>query len=151
MSYIPATTVKDGRTLTLAGVEWQVLGTDLVGETLVPSAYQAVATYSGKVSYSTATSYITTVEYVGDITRDEVESVTYWLTYLGEPLPAADELASHDIWGIAQAYLPYILCGLALTVAVVLSVCLIHVRRERDMFRDGIVEELDDSEAEVKK
>lgn len=38
MSYVPATTVKDGRTLTLANVEWQVTGTDLVGEALMPSS-----------------------------------------------------------------------------------------------------------------
>ncbi len=44
MSYVPMTTVKDGRTLSLAGVDWQVIGTDLVGETLTPSSYQAVAT-----------------------------------------------------------------------------------------------------------
>ena len=43
MSYVPATTVKNGRTLSLAGVEWQVTGTDLVGETLSPSSWQAVA------------------------------------------------------------------------------------------------------------
>lgn len=46
MSYIPATTVKDGRTLTLSNVEWQVIGTDLVGDVLAPSSYQAVATLS---------------------------------------------------------------------------------------------------------
>lgn len=151
MSYIPVTTVKDGKTLTLAGVEWQVLGTDLVGETLVPSAYQAVATYSGKASYSNATGYMTTVEYVGEITRDEVESVTYWLTYLGEPIPTAEEPAPHGILVAVQPYLPYVLCGLALATAVALGVCLARTRRERDMFRDGIVEEVDETGAEVKK
>lgn len=40
MSYVPSTTVKNGRTLNLANVEWQVTGTDLVGEALVPSSYQ---------------------------------------------------------------------------------------------------------------
>ena len=44
MSYVPATTIKNGRTLSLANVEWQVTGTDLVGEALMPSQYQAVAT-----------------------------------------------------------------------------------------------------------
>lgn len=52
MSYVPATTVKDGRTLTLANVEWQVTGTDLVGEALMPSSYQAIAAYSAKASYN---------------------------------------------------------------------------------------------------
>lgn len=37
MSYVPATTIKNGRTLSLANVEWQVTGTDLVGEALMPS------------------------------------------------------------------------------------------------------------------
>mgnify|MGYP001419050688 CR=1 FL=1 len=36
MSYVPATTIKNGRTLSLANVEWQVTGTDLVGEALCP-------------------------------------------------------------------------------------------------------------------
>lgn len=40
MSYVPSTTVKNGRTLNLVNVEWQVTGTDLVGEALVPSSYQ---------------------------------------------------------------------------------------------------------------
>lgn len=53
MSYVPATTIKNGRTLSLANVEWQVTGTDLVGEALMPSQYQAVATYSAKASYPT--------------------------------------------------------------------------------------------------
>ena len=48
MSYVPSTTVKDGRTLNLANVEWQVTGTDLVGEALMPSSYQAIAAY-GKI------------------------------------------------------------------------------------------------------
>lgn len=37
MSYVPATTIKNGRTLSLANVEWQVTGTDLVGEALMPT------------------------------------------------------------------------------------------------------------------
>ena len=58
MSYIPAPTVKDGKTLTLANVEWQVIGTDLVGDVLAPSSYQAIATYSASTSYQVATGYV---------------------------------------------------------------------------------------------
>lgn len=57
MSYVPATTVKNGKMLTLANVEWQVTGTALVGEALVPAQYQAVATYSASSSYQAATGY----------------------------------------------------------------------------------------------
>lgn len=57
MSYVPATTVKNGVTLSLSNVDWQVIGTDLVGDVLAPSSYQAVATYTGKSYYSAATGY----------------------------------------------------------------------------------------------
>lgn len=83
MSYVPSTTVKNGVTLKLTNVEWQVTGTELVGETLVPSSYQAIATYSGKAYYTAADGYITTAEYVGEVTKEGIESITYRVTYLG--------------------------------------------------------------------
>lgn len=83
MSYVPATTTKNGTTLSLVDVEWQVTGTDLVGEALVPSRYQAVATYSASSSYSVATGYVTTAEYSGEVTAAGIESVTYTVVYTG--------------------------------------------------------------------
>lgn len=83
MSYIPATTVKNGKTLNLAGVDWQVTGTALVGEDLVPSQYQAVATYTGSSSYQAATGYVTTAEYKGEVTAEGIENVTYVVVYTG--------------------------------------------------------------------
>ena len=83
MSYIPATTVKDGRTLTLANVEWQVIGTDLVGDMLAPSSYQAIATYSASTSYQVATGYVTTAEYKGTVTAAGVDNITYTVVYVG--------------------------------------------------------------------
>ncbi len=94
MSYIPATTVKDGRTLTLANVEWQVIGTDMVGDVLAPCSYQAVATYSASTSYQVATGYVTTAEYKGEAVSQGVDSITYTVVYVGteivpeEPEPA---------------------------------------------------------------
>ena len=83
MSYVPATTVKDGVTLNLSHVDWQVIGTDLVGDALAPASYQAVATYSGKSYHKVATGYVTSADYTGEIIRSDVESVTYKVTYLG--------------------------------------------------------------------
>ncbi len=83
MSYIPATTVKDGRTLTLANVEWQVIGTDMVGDVLTPCSYQAVVTYSASTSYQVATGYVTTAEYKGTVTASGVDSITYTVIYTG--------------------------------------------------------------------
>lgn len=100
MSYVPATTIKNGRTLSLANVEWQVTGTDLVGEALMPSQYQAVATYSAKASYQAATGYVTTAEYIGDVTHEGVESVTYVLTYkiMLEELPEYKKLKKCSVF-----------------------------------------------------
>lgn len=86
MSYVPATTVKNGRTLTLANVDWQVTGTALVGEALVPSQYQAVATYSASNSYKAATGYVTTVEYRGEVVSEGIENITYTVVYTGEKI-----------------------------------------------------------------
>lgn len=83
MSYVPATTVKNGKTLNLSNVEWQVTGTALVGESLVPSQFQAVATYSANSSYKAATGYVTTAEYHGKVTSEGIESITYTVVYTG--------------------------------------------------------------------
>lgn len=90
MSYVPATTTKNGKTLSLVDVEWQVTGPDLVGEALVPSRYQAVATYSASSSYSAATGYVTTAEYSGEVTAEGIESITYTVVYTGAEIVPAD-------------------------------------------------------------
>ena len=83
MSYVPATTVKNGVTLNLSNVEWQVIGTDLVGDVLAPSSYQAVATYSASTSSQVATGYVSTAEYKGTVTASGIESITYTVVYVG--------------------------------------------------------------------
>ena len=74
MSYVPATMVKNGVTLSLSNVEWQVIGTDLVGELLAPSSYQALATYTGSTSYQAAAGYTTTAEYTGTARETDMSS-----------------------------------------------------------------------------
>jgi len=86
MSYVPATTVKNGKTLSLSNVDWQVTGTALVGESLVPSQFQAVATYSASSSYKAATGYVTTAEYHGKVTSEGIESITYTVVYTGKEI-----------------------------------------------------------------
>lgn len=122
MSYVPGTTVKNGCTLNLSNVEWRVTGTELVGETLMPSSYQAVATYSGSTAYRAATGYITTAEYTGEVSRTGVESVTYTVTYLGEEagLFGMDKHIPVIVW---------LLAGLAL-LAIIGLVVLAYSRRK---------------------
>ena len=142
MSYVPATTVKDGVTLNLAGVDWQVTGTDLVGEVLSPSSWQAVATYSGKAYYSAADGYITTAEYVGEVTRAGVESVTYRLTYLGTEYHGG-EADGHggdmlgSVPGAVLHALPFVLGGAGLIAAAVLGALLLRSRRQVKALQAG--------------
>lgn len=145
MSYVPATTVKNGVTLNLSGVDWQVVGTDLVGDSLAPASYQAVATYSGKSYYSAATGYVTTADYVGEISRDGVESVTYQVMYLGTEGGKIEAAAAH-IGSNLPGYIPYVIGGLGLLALVVLAVMLVRSRREVQALRDEEPEEHDEHE-----
>jgi len=132
MSYVPATTIKDGVTLNLSNVDWQVIGTDLVGDTLSPASYQAVATYSGKSYYKVATGYVTSADYVGEVIRNDVESVTYKVTYLGTESESSGLVIDRN--GINAAGLPgkvlsYVLGVLGIGAVVTLSVLLFRSRR----------------------
>mgnify|MGYP000359657685 CR=1 FL=1 len=130
MSYVPSTTVKNGRTLNLANVEWQVTGTDLVGEALVPSSYQAVATYSAKATYQAATGYVTTAEYTGEVTHEGVESITYVLTYLGTKVGIAHVLS--NVGGFFAANWLVLIVGAAMGAAVIFGIVYVsYVRRHR--------------------
>jgi hypothetical protein len=130
-------------------VEWQVTGTDLVGEALMPSQYQAVATYSAKASYQAATGYVTTAEYIGDVTHEGVESVTYVLTYIGTE-------ANHKGVSAAQVgaffadHFPWILGGIVLICAAVggtLLVCRRKAVAKAECEADETEENEEDQEA----
>ena len=154
MSYVPATTTKNGVTLNLSNVEWQVIGAAVVGDVMAPCSYQAVATYSGKSYYKAATGYVTTANYVGEVTHEGVESVTYQVTYLGkeyEPEPSPDpgseqpNLLQRVVF--SPNFLRNVLGGAGVITAVVLTVLLILSRREVKSLRseDG---ETDDEQEE---
>lgn len=154
MSYVPATTTKNGVTLNLSNVEWQVIGADVVGDMTAPCSYQAVATYSGKSYYKAATGYVTTANYVGEVTHEGVESVTYQVTYLGEeyepePSHAPEEGQPNLLQRVVSSpnFLRNVLGGAGVITAVVLTVLLILSRREVKSLRseDG---ETDDEQEE---
>ena len=153
MSYVPATTVKNGVTLNLSSVEWQVIGTDLTGDVLAPCSYQAVATYTGKSYYSAATGYVTTANYVGEVTHEGVESVTYRVTYLGEehqsessPTPTEEQPNLFQRVVSSPNFLRNVLGGAGAITAVVLTVLLILSRREVKSLRSENGETEDEQE-----
>lgn len=147
MSYVPATTVKDGITLSLSGVDWQVTGTDLVGDALAPSSYQAVATYSGKSYYKAATGYVTTADYVGEISRDGVESVTYQVMYLGTEGTGAHEGSLVVRAGNAlPSILPYAAGILGLAAISVMAVLLLRARRDLQSLQEDAPDDHEEQE-----
>lgn len=95
-SYIPATTVKNGATLSLSNLSWAVTGTGLADDTLVPTSYTATATYTATGSRKVATGYVTTASYVGEVTAEGVQSIAYTVTYLGEPVEILEEF--NPLW-----------------------------------------------------
>ena len=158
MSYVPATTVKDGVTLSLSSVDWQITGTDVVGESLAPCSYQAVAKYSGTTYSQAATGYITTANYVGEISRDDVESVTYRVTYIGteaeEAAAASDEPAGQAPASPAAASgrSRVFVCaaiGAAVVLAALLLIFLLRRRAHRLHTADDDGEH-DESEGEIR-
>lgn len=151
MSYVPATTVKDGVTLNLSNVDWQIIGTDLVGDALAPASYQAVATYSGKSYHKVATGYITSADYVGEVTRSDVESVTYKVTYLGTETSGINLLPDRSgvsVAGLPGKVLPYALGILGAGIIATLGVLLFRSRRALRQLQE---EPEDESEEEETK
>jgi len=82
-SYIDKSINKNGKELSLVDIEWQPTGTTLVGNTLVPSSYDAVAYYSGTSYGSKSTGYETTLTYVGEVKKIIEETSTVEIIYYG--------------------------------------------------------------------
>lgn len=130
MSLIPATTVRDGITLVLDEVNWQVQTTSLLDDALIPTAYTATATYSAEVPYTVATGYITTAEYTGTIISSGVESVTYTITYLGSKIDADDTDDTPRTTTPIERPLLILSIGIGLITITLLVVTLIRYRRK---------------------
>lgn len=133
LSYVPATTVKSGMTLTLANVEWRVQGTSLVDDVLVPSQYTAIATYSGTGHSKSATGYVTTADYVGEVTACGVKDITYTLTYLGVK----------DTPQFSGFTLYLLLLGIAILIALVFAGLwwLLRLRKNVSIYIPGVTGE----------
>ena len=161
MAYVPATTVKDGKTIQLESVDWQVQGTALVDDVLVPSSYVAVATYAGKASYSTPTGYITTADYVGTVSCEEIRDVTYTVLYVGAAGSLTDGAenadASRSLSGVAASVsankTPYFIGGgVALALIGVGAYLLLRARQRRYVGTDyEDTTEMEDIEHEAEK
>ena len=109
-SYVPATVVKNGTTLSLSNITWNTTGTGIYGDTLLPTSYTATATYTASGSRKVATGYVTTASYTGEITAEGVQAVRYTVTYLGAPIEGATPEAKEGV-----SIFPWVIILLTLT------------------------------------
>ena len=75
--YIPKTTVENGKTLELSGIDWQSDNTQNINDTAITDRYTAVATYTGTVSNSYVKGYTVTAEYKGTVSKTNTDKVLY--------------------------------------------------------------------------
>ena len=154
-SYIDKTVEKDGRTLSLSNVVWSVESTTLVGDDLIPASYSAVATYSGTAYYNKATGYITTAEYNGTVTSSGISGIRYTVTYVGTliepeatPEPTSERTIieptpDEPIQEPGPSPLPWILAGIAIIAAGLLSYAFLLRKNIRVYEATGDGDELD--------
>jgi hypothetical protein len=128
LSYVPKTTVKNGLTLSLAGVDWSTSGSSEADGALVPTRFTATASYTGKGYGKTADGYVTTAEYSGELEKRGVDAIVYTVTYIGEeiPPPETDTAAKQPT---VPAYL-IIIAGVAL-IALISGAALFVIRKRR--------------------
>lgn len=82
VSLLPKSVEDNGRTLELAGVDWQT-GAD--------GHYTAVASYTGTVKSSYATGYTVTAQYTGELSKTTNDTVKYTAVFTGAPIEAPQE------------------------------------------------------------
>ena len=127
---IPKTITDNGKTLTLADVQWaSAESTD--GEGGVATHYTATASYTGSASSRYATGYTVTADYTGEVSKTDCRMVTYTATFGSVAIPEESEAPSTDdptvsespetpavpfVW--AQVKTPVMMVGLVLILAI---------------------------------
>jgi hypothetical protein len=118
LSLVPKTVEENGRTLTLADVDWQ---SDQSGGTL---RYNATASYTGKASSKTATGYIVTAKYHGELVKTSCDEVIYTAVFIGKPLEPATNAGD-------AAEFPYHAIGIVGIILLLFGAILYFASRKR--------------------
>ena len=139
VALIPKSITDNGKTLTLADVQWaSAESTD--GEGGIVTHYTATASYTGSTSSRYATGYTVTADYVGEVAKTDCQVVTYTATFGSveapeeSETPAAtnepaepDEPAAPFDW--AQVKTPLMIGGLVLILMIGGAFALKKIRR----------------------
>ncbi len=95
VALIPKSITDNGKTLTLADVQWaSAESTD--GEGGIVTHYTATASYIGSTSSRYATGYTVTADYVGEVAKTDCQVVTYTATFGSVAVPEESETPSTD-------------------------------------------------------
>jgi len=86
LSLVPKTITENGRTLTLAGVDWRSQMTAVVDYAQIPTSYTAIARYTGTASRTTVIGYTTTAEYHGTVSKIIPGKTLFTAYFLGVPI-----------------------------------------------------------------
>ena len=109
VSLIPKSVEENGRTLTLANVDWQEAAADHADGCPLALRYNAVATYTGTATSKYATGYTVTAEYKGEITKTSCDTIIYTAVFSSMD---AVEVAEKNTGNTAEVNWPLILIPL---------------------------------------
>jgi len=92
LNFIPKQTTKDGLTLDLLNVEWEVETTKMIGEYTVANTYTAKCYYAGKQRIDYPNTYSITAEYTGTATKEIKNPYKYIVKYnkVEEQIPVSE-------------------------------------------------------------
>lgn len=98
-SLVPKTVEDNGRTFTLAGIDWRAGNTATVDYDALPEYYTAVASYTATATSTKITGYTTTAEYSGTLAKLSQGKTLFTAYFLGKeivpertPLDIVDEI-----------------------------------------------------------
>lgn len=97
LDFIPKQTVKNGLTLDLLKVEWQVESTKMIGEYEVANTYTAKCYYATKQRVDYPNTYTVTAEYLGTATKTEENPITYVIKYEKERPEQVEEKQENNV------------------------------------------------------
>ena len=99
VSLVPKSVNENGRTLTLANVNWQEAAVDPTDGYDIPIRYTAVVSYTGTATSKYATGYTVTADYKGDVTRTSCDTVIYTAVFSSVGNEAATDSSSFNwLW-----------------------------------------------------
>lgn len=82
-SQIPKTIQKNGKTLSLAKVDWKSANVENIDYLNVANVYTAVATYTANATGSSVTGYQTTAQYTGMVAKTDTKGTVYTARFTG--------------------------------------------------------------------